>query len=182
MFQFAALYAHARDNGLDYYFQDEFFFREHAEAVRTLYSADIPQRIDRVAIHVRRGKNPLAPHEPAYCQNPYYVDLTATDYYERAIAMFPKDRFLVFSDDMEWCLDKWGHLPNFMFAEGRTDIDDLNTMAACKAHIIANSSYSWWGAWLSPAYPDNKVIAPTVDKWFSDGVERTFLPEHWTRI
>jgi hypothetical protein len=148
--------------GLDYYFQDEWFFKDHAEAIRALYSADIPRRIERVAIHVRRGANPLMPSEPNYADNPFYVDLTKTDYYERAIAMFPKDKFLVFSDD-------------------GTDIQDMNDMAACKAHIIANSSFSWWAAWLSPAYPDNKVVAPK--EWYADGDNsRTILPDHWTRI
>jgi hypothetical protein len=181
MFQFAALYTHARNMGLDYYFQDEWFFKDHAEAIRALYSADIPRRIERVAIHVRRGANPLMPSEPNYADNPFYVDLTKTDYYERAIAMFPKDKFLVFSDDIDWCKHKWGHLANFDFAEDGTDIQDMNDMAACKAHIIANSSFSWWAAWLSPAYPDNKVVAPK--EWYADGDNsRTILPDHWTRI
>lgn len=180
MFQFAALYAYSRERGMDYYFQDEWFFKEHAEAIRVLYSANIPPRIERVAIHVRRGGNPDMPREPNYCDNPFYVDLTATDYYERAIAMFPKDKFLVFSDDIDWCKYKWGHLVNFDFAESGDPIMDMNNMAACKAQIIANSSFSWWGAWLSPAYPDNKVIAPKA--WYADGVERTILPDHWLRI
>lgn len=179
MFQFAFLYSYAKDHGFDFYYQDEFFFREHAEAVRSLYSGGIPKRIDRVAIHVRRGGNPDLPTEPNYADNPFYIDLTSTDYYERAIAMFPKEKFLVFSDDIGWCEHKWGHLANFDFAQGN-QVEDLNNMAACKAQIIANSSFSWWGAWLSPRYPDNKVIAPK--QWFADGVERTILPEHWTRI
>jgi hypothetical protein len=171
MFQFAALYSHARNLDVDFYFQDGWYFREHQEAVRALYSSGIPARINCVAIHVRRGD---------YVNNPFYVDLTKTDYYERAIAMFPNDKFMVFSDDISWCEDKWGHLPDFDFSYG-DEIEDMNTMAACKAHIIANSSFSWWGAWLSPLYPDNKVIAPK--EWYADGDNtRTILPEHWTRI
>lgn len=179
MFQFAALYSWARDNGLDYYLQDEFYFRDHVEAIRTLYSSDIPPRTDAVAIHVRRAGNPTMPSEPKYADNPFYVSLTKTDYYEKAIAMFPKENFLVFSDDIEWCKEKWEGLANFGFFHG-TEIEDMNKMASCKAHIIANSSFSWWAAWLCPAYPDNKVIAPK--KWFTDGVERTICPEQWIRI
>ncbi len=179
MFQYAFLFAYARDNDIDYYFQDEFFFRNHKEAVRTLFSADIPAPIDKVAIHVRRAGNPINKDEPKYTDNPFYVNLTDTDYYERAIAKFPNDEFLVFSDDIAWCEEKWGNDPRFSFNYGN-EIEDLNTMAACKAHIMANSSFSWWGAWLHPNYPDNKVIAPKA--WYSDGVERTILPEHYIRI
>jgi hypothetical protein len=180
MFQYAFLFSYARDHGFDYYFQDEFFFRENKEAVRALFSSDIMPPIDRVAIHVRRGGNPINPDEPDYKDNPFYVDLTKTDYYERAIAMFPNDKFLVFSDDIPWCKEKWGNDNRFAFSTGLSETGDMNAMAACKAHIIANSSFSWWGAWLHPHYPENKVVAPK--EWYADGVERTSLPEHYIRI
>lgn len=170
MFQMAFAYSFAKDRDTDYYFQDEVYFRDHAEAVRTLYSYGIPAPINAVAVHVRRGD---------YVGNPFYVDLTQTDYYERAMALFPEEKFLVFSDDTAWCEKKWGNDPRVSISYG-DEISDLNDMAACKAHIIANSSYSWWGAWLSPNYPDNKVIAPK--EWFADGEERTMLPHYWKRI
>ncbi len=179
LFQYAFLFSFAKDNDIDYYFQDEYFFKNNANMVRALFSTDIPNYTDKVAIHVRRGANPINKNEPKYIDNPFYVNVSDTDYYERAIAMFPESNFLVFSDDLQWCREKWAHLENFSFATGN-EIEDLNLMASCKAHIIANSSFSWWAAYLSPSYPDNKVIAPK--EWYSDGIERTVLPEHWTRI
>lgn len=176
MFQFAFMYAYAKDTGMDYYFQDEIFFDRYADEIRNLFSTNIPQPLDFVAIHVRRGANPLLPSEPSYADNPFYVNLGDTDYYERAIAMFPEDKFLVFSDDMEWCKKKWGNDPRFTFHAGN-EIEDMNAMAACKAQIIANSSFSWWAAWLSR---NQKVIAPLA--WYTDGVERTRLPNTWQRI
>ncbi len=170
MFQMAFLYAKTAELGVDWYVQDEYYFKDHANAVRALFSGNIPPRTDKVAIHVRRGD---------YVGNPFYVDLTQTDYYERAIAMFPKDDFVVFSDDPDWCSEKWGNDKRFTISYG-TELDDMNWMASCKAHIIANSSFSWWGAWLCPRYPENKVIAPKA--WYADGVERTLLPNHWKRI
>ena len=58
--------------------------------------------LDKVSIHVRRGGNWSNPNEPNYKDNPFYVNLSQTDYYEKAIAMFPVDKFLVFSDDMAY--------------------------------------------------------------------------------
>lgn len=182
MFQYAFLVSYARDFGMDFYFQDEFYFRDHAEAVRLLFSSDIPSPTDAVAIHIRRAGNPIHKSEPKYCENPLYVNLCNTDYYEKAIAMFPNDRFVVFSDDPEWVEKEWKLFdPKRMtISKGKDEIADMNFMASCKAHIIANSTFSWWGAWLSPKYPDNKVVAPKA--WFSDGVVRTSLPEHWITI
>lgn len=171
LFQYAFLFAHSKDFDIDYYYQDERFFKDHSEAIRVLFSGDIPPLSDYVAIHVRRGD---------YVGNPFYVDLLATDYYERAMKEFPEDtKFMVFSDDIDWCM-KQPIFENCEFSFEENEIDDLNLMAACKGHIIANSSFSWWGAWLHPRYPDNKVIAPK--SWYSDGVQRTVLPTHWKRI
>lgn len=181
MFQFAFLLAYARDNDLDHYFQNPAFFGEYDEEIRQLFSKDMHSPIDAVAIHIRRGGNPHQPNEPKYYENPFYVNLFDTHYYEKAIAMFPDEKFVIFTDDPEWVENNW-----ILFDKSRmtishgTEIEDMNNMAACKAHIIANSTFSWWGAWLSPKYPHNRVIAPK--NWFADGVERTVLPNHWEKI
>lgn len=169
MFQYAFLYSYARDKDIDFYFQNEKFFKNNEEAIRVLFSSGIPDPINKVAIHVRRGD---------YVNNPYYVDLMETDYYQRAMALFPNSKFIVFSDDIEWCKEQEVFEGCEFF--NKSEIEDMNTMAACVGHIIANSSFSWWGAWLSPNFPDNRVIAPKL--WFTDGVERTILPTHWKTI
>jgi hypothetical protein len=170
MWQGAFLYSYSKDHDTDFYFQDPYYFKDHEEAVRTLYSSDIPSPIDAVAIHVRRGD---------YVNNPFYVDLMKTDYYKKAMKHFsPKEKFIVFSDDIVWCELQ----PIFKGCEFsyEDEIDDMNKMAACKAHIISNSSFGFWSAWLSPEYPHNKVIAPK--NYYADGIERTVLPEHWIKI
>lgn len=169
MFQYAFMVSHARDNDIDYYFQDEWFFRNNAEAVRALFSSDIPPKTDAIAIHVRRGD---------YVNNSFYIDLMETDYYEKAMALFPGQNFLVFSDDIEWCKKQKIFKGCKFFHED--EINDMNKMASCKGHIVANSSFSWWGAWLSPTYPDNKIVCP--NKYYPDDVIRSVFPEHWTRI
>jgi hypothetical protein len=93
-------------------------------------------------------------------------------------------KFFVFSDDPEWAQDNL-ELPGQMVAIkhnlGTNDVEDLRLMQHCKHFIIANSSFSWWGAWLSVA-PGKTVIAPS--QWFrkdrSPSEDR--IPSSWVRI
>src|SRR3990167_8060838 len=163
MFQYAYLYSQAREGLLpDVYVQSEEFFDKYKDEIRTLYRQGV-QPINQVAVHVRRGD---------YVSNSFYVDLFKDGYYERAMAEFPNEWFLVFSDDIEWC-KKQDIFIGCDFAEGNDEVTDLNLMAGCKGHIIANSSFSWWGAYLG----DGRVVAPK--KWYTDRVERTKLPSNW---
>lgn len=166
LFQYAFLYAYAKDNGMDFYFQDPAYFDEYADEIRTLFGQDI-KPIDMVAIHVRRGD---------YVNNPFYVDLTKTGYYEQAMAEFPDASFLVFSDDIEWC-KRQAIFKDCEFS-GQDELTDLNLMAGCKGIIMANSSFSWWGAFLGDQ--NKKVIAPKL--WYADGEERTKLLPNWKRL
>lgn len=170
MFQYAALIALAeKSNNGDVYFQDEKWFKDSKETVIRLFSEGIGY-LSQTAIHVRRGD---------YVNHPFYVQLWDTDYYERAIALFPKANFLVFSDDPTWCKEKWGSNSRFQIMEGGTELEDLNMMASCENTIIANSSYSWWAAYLNPN-PAKRIIAPKA--WFSDRIERVGLPATWEVI
>lgn len=186
MFQMAAFYAWTKDNNIPFFVQDEKYFKKYEDDIRRLYGDGITY-IDKVSIHVRRAKNPINPSEPAYSENQFYVDLghhlhedMSDNYYVRAVAMFPSEKFLVFSDDIEWCKQS----PIFRgceFSEGKSEIEDLNAMASCKSNIIANSSFSWWAAWLNPN-PDKKIIAPA--KWFSNPEDEKLIgiPDSWIRI
>lgn len=176
MFQFAYLKAEELDGNIpDVYVQDEVFFEKHKETIKAMYGQDIVP-IDQVAIHVRRTD---------YVDNPFYFDLFKDGYYERAMAEFPGEEFVVFSDDIEWCKQQ----PIFKgceFSEGNSEIEDMNYMAGCKGIIIANSSFSWWAAYLGD--DNKKVVAPL--EWYTlkaDGDNNvktpyTGLPEKWKRI
>ena len=65
--------------------------------------------------------------------------------------------------------------------EGGTELEDFNTLASCDGIIGANSSFSYWAAYLNPN-PAAKIVFPSVKNWYSDGVERTKCPESWIRI
>ncbi len=194
MFQYAYLYNQAKHGDIDdIYLQDDFWFYESLDDILALYRQGIEKKTDMVAIHVRRAKNPDLPSEPAYSDNPFYVDLCkreitynsfdepteAKNYYDMAMEMFPKGtKFLVFSDDIEFCKDYFKG-EQFEFYHG-SEIEDMNMMASCVGHIIANSSFSWWGAYISPY--TQKVVAPSSENWYTDGKERTKCPVAWIRI
>ena len=84
------------------------------------------------------------------------------EYYKRAVEQFPKDAvFVVFSDRVNWCKQHFAELGRqFVFIEGNDPVFDLHLMSMMKHHIMANSSFSWWGAYLNPSL-QKRVIAPT---------------------
>jgi len=177
MFQGAYLLAQqAKGEIPDIYLQDEKYFENIKDEIKQLYGQGI-QHSDYTSLHIRRGD---------YVNNPFYVDLTQTDYYDKAIAEFPNSKFLVFcadrqgdSDDiydqkwvMEWLEAKYGD--RFDLYQGFTEIDDLNAMAGCtQGHIMANSSFSWWASYIGGGV----TIAPRA--WFTDGVSRIKLLDNW---
>lgn len=174
MFQYAFLYSYARDNNIDIYMQDEKHFEKYKGAIKWIFSQDIGPTIDRVSIHVRRGD---------YVQPPFnqlYIDLSQTHYYEQAIDNFPNEKFLIFSDDINWCKNFFiGE--KFEFSEGKTEVEDMNLMASCKHNIIANSTFSWWSAYLNPN-EGHKVVCPK--EWFYEGVnfKTPTLLDEWIKI
>jgi hypothetical protein len=115
-----------------------------------------------VAVHVRRGD---------YTQHTQRFALLQKDYYERAIRLIgravERPKFFVVSDDLAAAREIFADRPDTTFAEGGTPFDDMHLIASCHHHIIANSSFSWWGAWLSP-WADGLTIAPRA--WFSRAV------------
>lgn len=178
LFQMSFLYAESRKRGVDFYFQSPEYFEGYEDEIRQLFGEGIGY-LSQVGVHVRRGKNPFIPEEPKYSENPFYTDLCSTDYYERAMAMFPGEKFVVFSDDPEWCKEKWKDNPDVQVMDKGDEVEDFNLLASCQNIIMANSSFSWWASFLNPN-PTKKIIAPK--QWYADGVERTKLPKEWIRI
>lgn len=167
LFKEAYIYAQVRRGNIpDLYLQDENYFKEFKGEIRGRFGQNITY-IPKVAVHVRRGD---------YVNNPYYVDLFEDGYYQRAMAKFAAP-FLVFSDDIDWC-KKQEIFQDCTFSEGKSEVDDLNSFASCADHIIANSSFSWWGAYLSP----HKGLTVAPKNWFSDGYQRTKLPVEWLQV
>lgn len=170
MFQLAFLFAQAKRGAIpDMYVQYPSFFDEFREEIQAMFGQGIGPTRDVVAVHVRRTD---------YLTDKAFVSLSDTDYYERAMALFPESKFLVCSDDPAWCLQRWPRDSRVEVVHG-TEIEDLNLMASCKSIIMANSSFSWWAAYLNPN-PQKIVIYPK--HWHSDGVSRVGFPEGWIRL
>ena len=179
LFQYAYLYAQVREGIIkDVYVQDYRYFEKYADEIKQLFGEGIGY-LNQVGVHIRRGKNPANPSEPAYHENSFYVDLCKTDYYEKAMAIFPEDDFLVFSDESEWAREKFKDNKRVQVMDKGDDVEDFNLYASTKHQIIANSSWSWWGGFLCPN-EGHRVIAPI--KWFADGIKRVGIPESWIQI
>ena len=142
------------------YYQTEKYFKHIEDEIRKDFSFD--QELldtckgfiegDTISLHIRRGDYVVNPNHPTQTM----------EYYEEALSKLPELPVIVFSDDSEWCKQqKLFDNDRFMIAEGNTTDCDLCLMSLCKYHIIANSSFSWWGAWLAKS---QKVIAPK--NWF----------------
>lgn len=166
MFIWSYIYTQFRDEMIpDIYVQDYQYFDHYRGEIKQLFGSGI-NKIDYIGIHVRRGD---------YINNPFYVDLWETEYYEKAMTEFSGERFMIFSDDIEWCKQNFIG-KEYSFNEDVVDYEAMNTLASCKGIIMANSSFSWWAAYLSDAV----IIAPKA--WYRDEVERTTCLPEWKRL
>jgi hypothetical protein len=126
----------------------------------------------KTAVHVRRGDylDPRTPHQP--CPASYY-EASA----ELVLTEAPDARFIVFSDDLEWCRRELP-LPDPVFVEGNPDWLDLTLMTRCEHHICANSTFSWWGAFLSS---DPSPVVPWLVGTIPENFRRIH-PPHWREL
>jgi len=161
--------------------RDDFGFRKQPDPINMEIINHI-KACESVCIHVRRGDY------FASAENRAIYDCCGLDYYARAIEKL-KERlenpyWFVFSDDPHWVRN------NLVCCEPKTVImhnqnlqnfEDLRLMTYCKHFIIANSSFSWWGAWLAD-YSSKIVIAPKI--WYADDQFRSpdIVPESWIRL
>jgi len=133
-----------------------------------------------VAVHIRRGdyvrkRRTLKRH--GICERAYY-DAART---QLEAGTSERLSFFIFSDDPAAARRELGHWDATCFIEGNTKEEDLHLMSLCRHTIIANSSYSWWAAWLN-ANPSKKVFAPR--QWFTPKIQarkdpRDLLPNDW---
>lgn len=178
------------------YFQNEKYFKHLRNQLLKDFSIKVPiggenqtvldQIMDTnsVSIHIRRGD---------YVTLDYVNKIHGTcslDYYKKAIEYITKrvenPHFFLFSDDIKWVIE------NLKIESPYTVVDynqgkgwlDMHLMKNCKHNIIANSSFSWWGAWLNEN-PDKIVIAPinwTVKKWTTKNQKCDTVPKDWIKL
>jgi hypothetical protein len=174
--------------GINGYFQSEKYFNTYADDIRAIFSmGNHPDVVDTVAanaeamagqgttcsVHIRRGD---------YLNYPNHHPVLSADYYKRAMRQFHPDTvFWVFSDDIAWVKENI-HAPNICYSH-ESDIVDFFSQSLCTHHIIANSTFSWWAAWLNPS-KTKRVIAPS--QWFGSALSHynmgDLIPQGWSRI
>jgi hypothetical protein len=156
------------------HFQSEKYFIDHRDEVLDLFEIDngtkekLLERYshiinqDTCSIHIRRGD---------YLNIQNHHPIQPIEYYENAIKIVGEEKhFVIFSDDIKWCEENFNFLKNKTFISGNKDYEDLYLMSMCRNNIIANSTFSWWGAWLN-TNENKQVIIPS--KWF--GISNSHL-------
>jgi hypothetical protein len=182
-----------RDSYLSGYWQSERYFADAATQIRADFTFRLPldkenavlaeqiKQQDSVSLHVRRGD---------YASNPKTSathGLCSLEYYQAAIRhvaeRVPQPRFYIFSDDIAWVRANLKiKLPCVHVQHNRRaeSYNDMRLMSLCRHHIIANSSFSWWGAWLDQG-TDKIVVAP--QQWFARQTDvRDLFPAGWVTL
>lgn len=174
------------------YWQNERYFKHIKDKIIEVYNLDqindknyeywkdkIERSQNSVSVHIRRGD---------YINHPLYKGICDLEYYINSIEFLKKEikgeiEIFFFSNDIEWVKENFNY-NNMNFVEGNTkekSFIDMKLMTLCKNNIIANSSFSWWGAWLNKN--DYKiVVAP--NKWLNNDelVIEDIIPESWIRL
>jgi hypothetical protein len=164
------------------YFQCEEYFKHRRIEILNLFKPAIEnlEEINKysdlfgnISLHVRRGD---------YVKMYPEIHIPQTiEYYNNALSLLPNDmKVLIFSDDIKWCRENFiGE--RYVFID-EIDYISIYLMSKMNHHIIANSSFSWWGAWLSE-YENKIIIAPK--NWFGSrkiNLDADLIPKNWIRI
>ena len=137
---------------------------------------------ESVSLHIRRGdyvSNTNSQHSHNNCNNEYYIKAL-----NKIKQKHNNSKVFVFSDDLKWCKEnlKLDNTTYFVDANQANNFHlDMYLMSQCKHNIIANSSFSWWAAWLN-SNKDKMIVAPV--NWFSDKLLNTkdLIPSSWIKI
>lgn len=166
---------------LNGFWQSEKYFLNASDLIReqlqptTEIIEKLKQKINgkSVSLHVRRTD---------YVTSNGFHPVQTIEYYNKAIETIGDyDQLFVFSDDINWCKENLKY-KNILFVENQDNLEDMWLMSLCDHNIIANSSFSWWGAWLNQN-KDKIVIAPK--NWFgsqSNLNDLDITPVNWIKI
>jgi hypothetical protein len=178
---------------LDGYWQSEKYFYDIADTLRqeftvktlpTAENQEMAKQIDSceaVCLHIRRGSYLLPENNPVH-------GICSLDYYFRCIELIAKavsePHFFIFSDEPQWARDnlKLSYPTTYVDQNNaEKDYEELRLMSLCKHHIIANSTFSWWGAWLCE---NTRKIVFAPQKWFLTDVHNTkdLIPLGWKQV
>ena len=158
------------------------FTVKYALDARNKEIADSINNCSSVSLHIRRGDYASNPHTNSV------HGICSLEYYQRCIAEMveavSEPHFFVFSDDPEWVMEniKLEYPMTLIDHNGpERDYEDLRLMSMCKHNITANSTFSWWAAWLNPN-PKKMIFVP--ERWFQNEKTDTsdLIPDNWQKV
>lgn len=176
------------------FFQSEKYFEKFKDEIRRSFTFNSkPNDFNKILIEEMRESNSVSIHirRGDYVQKKRYQDLYAAcslDYYKRGVEYIAEKhsnpKLFIFSDDIQWVRANWDLPYENIFVDnnsGDKSYEDMRLMSNCKHNIIANSSFSWWGAWLNNNQ-EKIVIAP--QKWFNNERinQSDVIPGDWIQI
>lgn len=172
------------------FWQSEKYFKNISQVIKKDFTLnyDLSSKVKVLADKIEH-ENSLCVHLRRNHGGGSYHAKYDMDYYERGIEMIKKnniiDKIYVFADDIDWCQKNIDFgIPTFFVTReyaGKKGEGDMFLMSKCKYFIIPNSTFSWWGAWLSER-KDKIVVAPL--RWTKDQkkIEASILPDDWVKI
>ena len=181
---------------LDDYFQNESFFNSNTQLINDAYSFEhIIKNLDKInlinytkiintnaiSIHIRRG-------DYLNLDNMNYHGVCNIEYYKKAVNFIEKKftniTYFIFSDDIEWVKNNFTFINtnNINYIDNNINLSyiDMFLMSKCKHNIIANSTFSWWSAWLNTNI--NKIIIAPSNWFVTNSTINTIIPSHWVII
>ena len=155
------------------HYQSEKYFKEYRDLIIQTIGVK-PIQNNYIAIHVRRGD---------YLEKPDSFPFVGIDYIMRGISHFKQrgfNNFMVFGDDPEWNKENVKYPDTEFVYQSGTMWDDFNMMCGCMGHIISNSTFSWWAAWIA----DRETVAPKI--WFGPRARhldtKDIIPDRWIKL
>jgi hypothetical protein len=184
-----------KDSYIEGYFSTEQFFSEYQQDVIKAFTFSVqpPENVKRIGAEINDQTVAFSIRRGDFLGNDLH-NICSVEYFQRAVnkmkETLSEPNLLVFSDELDWVMSNLNFDVPHTFVDGVQDhMDHMRLMAMCRYHIIPNSTFSWWGAWL--AQP-KLVVAP--DLWISDDEQvhqrafghwvetRHTVPESWLRI
>jgi len=155
------------------YWQSFKYFDDYRKEILEAFNLPYEMKKGYVSLHIRRGD---------YLDLKEKLSLMTMNYYRNAMKLFPNHKFLVFSDDINWCKEYLPNelSPNLEFSEGKTEVEDLILMANCEHNILANSTFSYAASWFN-RNEEKIVVTPKIEDMFG-GCNLDMIPDSYIKI
>lgn len=180
------------DTDLSGYFQTEKYFEHCKDKVYSYFQfknniKDIldkkinnkiyPDPLKCTAVHIRRGD---------YVHKQEFHPQLPLTYYKEACSITDTEKYIIFSDDIDWCKSTFGNHSKIIYSQDEDPFVAMYHMSLCTGHVICNSTFGWWGAWLSEMRSKKELTVVAPKLWFgtahSNYNSKDIIPERWIKI